>query len=477
MMMMLTCLLMFMVEYAYSRQLHPRQYDPSNPVNCKEVSFTAPEWYLYDPNYTVFNYTTGGTHGDVGLGAYNVATNLTFDCYARGVDLTRSAEALEWHNCSVPATEFSFSLATNSFGLRQRWICDNAPQYVHEKSRSVPSPAWMTTKRRDRFTFAANGTVELPDTALGCNTESGQKWCLYGGNSIRPGLTSPLTIRPFPPWLPGSPYEYPERCVERSDYPTWEIRALEYEHHGAIQFLSFNYTNMMNGIVSSCSLPINETLTRGTSHLARWIPCSTLAPSSSGEISDTFVQFDADYGILALKQNWKCHDNNVNNDEPEDYYGLGYLVTPLQCSEWLPYGGEMTGDAADYTCTLPTTNISGYASYDLPLPVVPHTSYTTSCTLNSMNNTVLRLQAYAFDFPADTPATASVTVFNPGPGDTYAIQDIPLQADGQWHTCATDTAGSVPWQLQSCAYFLNSTSGSIGFKFQWYCDDRDPFHA
>lgn len=105
-----------------------RQYDPSNDLNCKHVSLTAPEWYLYDPNYTIFNYTTGGTHGDVGVGAYNVATNVTFTCYARGVDLSLPVDATKWHPCSVPDTEFSFSLESNSFGLRQSWICEDAPE-------------------------------------------------------------------------------------------------------------------------------------------------------------------------------------------------------------------------------------------------------------------------------------------------------------------------------------------------------------
>lgn len=128
MMLLLPYLLILTAKGVDSHQLHVRQDDSSNPVNCKDVSFTAPEWYLYDPNYTIFNYTTGGTRGDVGVGAYNVATNQTFDCYAGDVDLARPGDAPEWHNCSVPDTEFSFSLDTNSFGLRQRWICDNAPQ-------------------------------------------------------------------------------------------------------------------------------------------------------------------------------------------------------------------------------------------------------------------------------------------------------------------------------------------------------------
>lgn len=149
----------------------------------------------------------------------------------------------------------------------------------------------------------------LPD-ALGCNTEDTRKWCLYGGNAINPGLSSPVQIRPFKPWLPGTPYEYPERCVERSDYPTWQIEDLLYSHDAAQQTLTFNFTNMMNGARSSCSLILNETLTRVDSHATSWSLCHT------SETSDTFVKFDADYGILGIKQTWQCHDNNVNNEAP-----------------------------------------------------------------------------------------------------------------------------------------------------------------
>jgi hypothetical protein len=110
--------------------LYRRQYDPGNEVNCKEYSFTQPEWYLYDPSFTMFNYSSGGTHGDVGFSAYNVATNVTFDCYARNVDLSLPINRTEWHNCSVPDTKFTFSVLSNSFGLQQTWICKDAPEYV-----------------------------------------------------------------------------------------------------------------------------------------------------------------------------------------------------------------------------------------------------------------------------------------------------------------------------------------------------------
>jgi hypothetical protein len=72
--------------------------------------------------------------GDVGFSGYNIASNVSFDCHAKGVELTASAEASEWHNCSIPDTQFTFGIPSNSsdnvsgtIGLRQSWVCDDAP--------------------------------------------------------------------------------------------------------------------------------------------------------------------------------------------------------------------------------------------------------------------------------------------------------------------------------------------------------------
>ena len=128
----------------------------------------------------------------------------------------------------------------------------------------------------------------------------------------------------------------------------------------------------------------------------------------------------------------------------------------------------MGSDVSTYACSLPTTNISGYASYDFPA-VMPHTSYTHSCTMNSINSTELLLQ----DYHVTNASKASFTVYNPGPGDTYAISNLTIADDGLWHTCQ----GSLPWQLVACEYLLDRTASKVGFRLQWYCDDRDPYNA
>ncbi|OIW27079.1 hypothetical protein CONLIGDRAFT_707936 [Coniochaeta ligniaria NRRL 30616] len=429
------------VTKSQSVALSRRQYDPGNEINCKDYSFSYPEFYLYDPSYTI---ATKNTTGDVGFSAYNIATNITFDCYARGVDLSLPANATEWHDCSVPATQFSFSVLSNSFGLRQTWICDNAPE----------------------LTFVANGSVELPD-ALGCNSEAAQRWCLYGNNAIYPSLSSPVAIKPFAAWYPRTPYEYPDRCVERSDYPMWEIHDLTFNHTSSQQTLSVTIVNVMNGGKLSCTVALNEDLTRADKHASRWNNCTNTSQVGS-EVSATQILFDHDYGLLGIKQTWKCHDNVAANGEPDTYIGLGYLVSLLRCTRASEYEGEVTSDQLSYTCSLPTTNISGYAAYDFP-PQMPHTSYTHSCMMNSINSTELLLQ----DYETGGNGLASFTVYNPGPGDTYAIQNLTVPEDGLWHTCQ----GALPWQLVTCDYLFNRSTSKVGFRFQWYCDDRDPSNA
>ena len=158
-------------------------------------------------------------------------------------------------------------------------------------------------------------------------------------------LSSPVRIKPAPAWSPRIPYEYTDRCVERSDYPTWELRSLFYNHSGTDQSMSLTVINMMNGAEQSCLLATTETLSRA-----------------------------------GMRRN-----------------------------------GEEINDLSTYACSLSTTNVSGYAAYDFP-PQMPHTSYSHSCTMNSINSTGLILQHYEVITEPDIgqPGLATFTVYNPG---------------------------------------------------------------
>lgn len=109
--------------------------------------------------------------------------------------------------------------------------------------------------------------------------------------------------------------------------------------------------------------------------------------------------------------------------------------------------------------------------------MVPHTSYTHSCMINSMNGTSMNLSAYSIDSHGDDGAyIASFVVFNPGPGDEYGIRNISVEDDASWHSCG-DSPHSLPWQLRSCQYLLDQANNKIGFQLEWDCDDRDPYNA
>jgi hypothetical protein len=107
-------------------------------INCKEISFSEPRWYLYDPSFVVYNYLTGLSHGDIGFGASNAATGSQFECFVKDINLAPAAGEGKWYNCSIPGAQFRFNLTSNVVELKQSWVCDNAPTQVASSSFSTP---------------------------------------------------------------------------------------------------------------------------------------------------------------------------------------------------------------------------------------------------------------------------------------------------------------------------------------------------
>jgi hypothetical protein len=175
--------------------------------------------------------------------------------------------------------------------------------------------------------------------------------------------------------------------------------------------------------------------------------------------------------VSALEERLRPINTNSFSDT---YSGLAYSVTELNCTKQIPYHGAMVEDQTLYSCDLPTTNVSGYPSYDLPTEM-PHTSYVHSCMMNSLNSTFLVLKNLELDTYQSYPIMASFTIYNPGPADEYWINNVSVVDDGLWHSCDKETK-AIPWQLKSCEYLLDPIQHIIGFKLQWYCDDRDPLH-
>jgi len=102
------------------------------------------------------------------------------------------------------------------------------------------------------------------------------------------------------------------------------------------------------------------------------------------------------------------------------------------------------------------------------------------CSITSFSNiTNFILQEYEIETVVSTDNTtqtlATFSVENPGSGDTYQLSRIPISTGGGvWSTCVAGQT-PLPSLLQRCQYLLERRSGGrIGFRFQWYCDDKDP---
>lgn len=167
------------------------------------------------------------------------------------------------------------------------------------------------------------------------------------------------------------------------------------------------------------------------------------------------------------------------------FSGVGYTNLSLDCRSAINsdnYGSDspMIDATSDYSCSLSRAPVV-FTGYTDVVPLMPHTYYTRSCTIESLTNTTtITLREYRIESETDdgnkTALSGSFTLHNPGPGDTYRLHGIPILDDGAWHEC---TAGSepLPWQLVGCRYLLNRETHMISFQVQWYCDDRDPSHA
>ncbi len=117
---------------------------------------------------------------------------------------------------------------------------------------------------------------------------------------------------------------------------------------------------------------------------------------------------------------------------------------------------------------MPTSNFTGFASYNPPA-ILPHTSYTPSCTMNSLNQTSMLLKQYIA-----SNTTASFVIHNPGPLDDYEIAGLSLNLGSSWRSCESAVKLSS-WQILSCEYLIDQAN-SIALRLAWACDDRDPYH-
>jgi hypothetical protein len=151
--------------------------------------------------------------------------------------------------------------------------------------------------------------IEWCDT--GDSARGAVRRCVLENTDVIPALSSPVKIHPYVPETPWVPFEFPDGCVARSDYPIWQVDDLVYNHKTSAPSLSFNLTNLSNGGRIACSIEVNTTLTRSTAHSEHWQTCSTEnGPNlSPPDVSGTQILFDPDYELLAIKQTWMCHED------------------------------------------------------------------------------------------------------------------------------------------------------------------------
>ncbi|KAK3311773.1 hypothetical protein B0H66DRAFT_636143 [Apodospora peruviana] len=96
-----------------------------------------------------------------------------------------------------------------------------------------------------------------------------------------------------------------------------------------------------------------------------------------------------------------------------------------------------------------------------------------TCTVDSFaNTTTFVLKEYQVDTVKNgstTQTIATMSVENPGSGDTYRLFQIPITTGGgTWSVCRAGPE-PLPSQLVRCQYLIERPSHTIGFRFQWYC--------
>jgi len=106
--------------------LAPRQlpFYSDGPVDCTDSSFLGPKWYLFDPVYTLVNYTTGGRIGDVAMTVINLSANITTQCHSRSIDMFGG---VEWHACNSSSLFFQIDLGAEKMSFKETWSCERTP--------------------------------------------------------------------------------------------------------------------------------------------------------------------------------------------------------------------------------------------------------------------------------------------------------------------------------------------------------------
>lgn len=88
---------------------------------CVESAGSYAYWRIDDLVLKVYDWDHGGTTGTFGFTSYYSGTDLTVECLAEDVDLTKLADA--WYECGNPGTEFKLNFEELSLSLKETWTC------------------------------------------------------------------------------------------------------------------------------------------------------------------------------------------------------------------------------------------------------------------------------------------------------------------------------------------------------------------
>lgn len=137
-----------------------------------------------------------------------------------------------------------------------------------------------------------------------------------GNSQVWGSLSSPLNISPQLPLLPYTPAELPQRCVDRSVDPEWQLGHVLYQHHYSqskgqtekYYHLTFDLTNVSNDEKIACNVTVDQlggvTNKDGSTP---WVKCrNTNSPATN--ITSTLVMLDTVNGLFGVKQSWNCSD-------------------------------------------------------------------------------------------------------------------------------------------------------------------------
>ncbi|KAK0613220.1 hypothetical protein B0T14DRAFT_569296 [Immersiella caudata] len=428
---------------------------PTTPAECLEISLTNPNFIIMGPELTTVNGSSGGTQGDIGFLAFNTATHVVALCRAKNIELEPTTDD-QWHNCNVTGLQFRFHLTSFQMHLKASWTCDNSSGLVFNSTGMWEEPL-------------IQGCLDEPEAARGQEI-----LCIMGNSQVPGALSSPVAITPQLPILPFEPDYIPERCPDRSADPQWVVDKFLYQHHEDKSYDVFvDLTNAAVGESVSCHAAFDGKAEVGSKGVTRWSKCT---PAAAGtQVLSTEISLEAEYGILGVRQSWTCPDFIEGIDEPR-YTGEGYLSARLVCPD--------QAGASAYNCSLSAPADGDkirFSGYWPEAPLMPHTTYSRSCTVESFANTTnLTLHEYQTDTVVDAAGKVSLVgtfaVANPGPGDVYRLNRIPVVDDGEWHGCEAAAGEALPWQLARCRYALDRSLRQLSFRFSWYCDDRDPLH-